>query len=112
MLKRTPLKVKLRNGLKRTPLKAKSNKQMRKDAELERIRPIILKRDNKQCVLCGKPYQELHHITYRSGVGQHEEKNLCCLCWHCHRIVAHGQHSKQIRERLRNILSERYGYEY
>ena len=54
--------------------------------ELEKIRPKVIERDHKKCILCGAPYEEVHHIKYRSAGGKNNIENLCCLCWHCHRM--------------------------
>lgn len=110
MLRRSLLKSK--STLKRTTLKKKSKRQAKKDYELEKIRPSIIQRDEGRCLLCGGPYQEIHHITYRSSCGGHTLKNLCCLCWNCHRNVAHGIYAKDVKKLLQQILQERYGYEY
>ncbi len=113
MLRRTPLKVKTRLTAKK-PMNKRSTKQKKKDYELEKIRPQVIERDHKQCVLCGKPYQEIHHISYRSSssLHQHALNNVCCLCWECHRLRVHGVESKAYRELLKKILNDRYGYEY
>lgn len=118
MLRRTPLKVRSRLKAK-SKLKAKkrlrqrSTRKKKYDAELEKVKPIVKERDGYRCILCGRPYEEIHHISYRSSAGGNEIKNLCCLCWHCHRIKIHqGSCPKEYKKLLQQILSERYGYEY
>lgn len=59
-------------------------------------------RDNGQCVLCGVPASEVHHIVFRSQLGLSNLNNLACLCRDCHN-KAHGVDAKEIRE----ILQER-----
>ena len=59
-------------------------------------------RDNGQCVLCGAPAPEVHHIVFRSQMGLSNLNNLACLCRDCHN-KAHGVDAKEIRE----ILQER-----
>lgn len=112
MLRRTPLKTRARLKAKK-PLSRKSKRKKLYDAELAAIKPLVKKRDGYRCILCGKPYQEVHHINYRSNMGNNNIENLCCLCWHCHNIKIHqGCHPKEYKQLLENILSERYGYEY
>ena len=117
MQRRIPLKAKTqlrgKSQLKRTALRKKSKKQKAYDAELESMRPIIRERDKESCILCGKGYEEIHHIKARSSGGTNDLENLCCLCWHCKRIKIHnGIYPKEYRKMLQQILKERYGYEY
>lgn len=114
MLRRRPLRAKSRLKAK-SPLskRGKSRRKKKDDADMERLRPIVIERDKGKCILCGKPYQEIHHIKYRSACGKSALENLCCLCWHCHRVKIHdGIHPKEYRKALQGILKERYGYEY
>ena len=115
MLKRTPLRAKTTLKAK-SPLNKRSKRNKRKrqdDANMERLRPVAIKRDKGRCILCGSPYQEIHHIKYRSAGGKSTLDNMCCLCWHCHRIKIHdGIYPKEYREALRKILQDKYGYEY
>lgn len=110
--------LKAKTGLKRTSaLKAhkhmnkKSKKKAKQDYQLEKIRQDIINRD-KGCVLCGGKYEQLHHINFRSHGVDHSKENLVCLCHDCHDNKAHGVEAKKIREQLKSILSERYGYNY
>ena len=114
MLRRTPLRAKTRLKAK-IPLskRRKGTSQKKDDADMEKLRPFIVKRDKGHCILCGAPYQEMHHIVYRSAGGKSTKENMCCLCWHCHRVKIHdGIHPKEYRKALQGILKERYGYEY
>ncbi|WP_363297405.1 HNH endonuclease [uncultured Veillonella sp.] len=112
MLKRTPLRAKKRMVSKK-PLSKKSRNKKKNDMELEKIRPKVIERDHRKCILCGAPYEEIHHIKYRSAGGKNNIENLCCLCWHCHRVKIHsGAHPKEYRKALQGILKERHGYEY
>lgn len=108
MLKRTPLKRK--TSLKK---RGKTKRKRTDDAMMEKLRKSIINRDEGRCVLCGRPYQEMHHIVYRGNGGKSTMENMCCLCWHCHRIKIHGGiHPKEYRRLLQQILSDRYGYQY
>lgn len=40
------------------------------------------------CQLCGRTYNlHIHHIVYRSQLGNNDERNLIRLCSDCHRRV-------------------------
>lgn len=60
----------------------------------QRLRPILLERDNYQCARCG--YDEFpvsldeHHIIPRSQGGSNEEKNGITLCRNCHHAITHS----------------------
>lgn len=76
------------------------NKRKKLDNVLyARTRKWAYERDNGQCVLCGAPASEVHHIVFRSQMGLSNLKNLACLCRDCHN-EAHGEHAKEIREVL------------
>lgn len=53
-----------------------------------KTRKAILKRDDELCVRCGKQYNEIHHIIFRSQGGRGTKDNGCCVCTTCH-ILAH-----------------------
>lgn len=79
------------------------NKRKKLDNVLyARTRKWAYERDNGQCVLCGAPASEVHHIVFRSQMGLSNLKNLACLCRDCHN-KAHGVDAKEIQE----ILQER-----
>lgn len=79
------------------------NKRKKMDNVLyARTRKWAYERDNGQCVLCGAPASEVHHIVFRSQMGLSNLNNLACLCRDCHN-KAHGVDAKEIRE----ILQER-----
>ena len=77
----------------------------------------VLERDNRRCQDqdCGRGmYVEIHHVVARSHGGETEEKNLICLCPHCHRgkDKGAGAHTHEARKRHLNYLREKYGYKY
>lgn len=79
------------------------NKRKKLDNVLyARTRKWAYERDNGQCVLCGAPASEVHHIVFRSQMGLSNLNNLACLCRDFHN-KAHGVDAKEIRE----ILQER-----
>ena len=78
------------------------NKRKKLDNVLyARTRKWAYKRDNGQCVLCGAPASEVHHIVFRSQMGLSNLNNLAGLCRDCHN-KAHGVDAKEIREILQD----------
>ena len=48
----------------------------------------ILKRDNWRCQSCGtRKNLQVHHLQYRSRLGDDSEQNLITLCNSCHRNI-------------------------
>jgi 5-methylcytosine-specific restriction endonuclease McrA len=52
-------------------------------------REEALRRANSQCVICGYPAEEVHHIIPLNGVYRHgsclnHQENLIALCHRCH----------------------------
>jgi len=52
------------------------------------LRRIILERDGWRCQRCGS-YRNLdvHHVRWRSALGDDAETNLITLCRECHQIL-------------------------
>ena len=75
---------------------------------------IVKERDQRMCIRCGKPADDIAHIVPRWRIGKrnyeekHALKNLCCLCRDCHKAT----HTFNGRKELLNILRERHGYDY
>ncbi len=58
------------------------------------LRKKIKERDEYTCQLCKESEQyhykgwlQVHHIIYRSELGQHHSSNLVLLCLDCHNLV-------------------------
>lgn len=63
-----------------------------KSNECRRKRYVVLKRDNWQCVYCGAPATEVHHLRYaKRNIGKEPIKWLISICKECHE----RQHKKQ-----------------
>ena len=69
-------------------------------------RRIVLARDGWECMLCGRPAVDTHHILYRSQGGPDEAWNLISLCRTCHDLV-HAQGPRNWRETLYKIVEAR-----
>ncbi len=53
------------------------------------IRLLVLKRDERQCKLCGKKNSaQVHHIVPKSKGGKNEFTNLIMLCGRCHMLLS------------------------
>ena len=56
-----------------------------KSADWQRKRYVVLKRDNWQCVYCGKRATQVHHKRYaRKNIGKEPIKWLVSICKPCH----------------------------
>lgn len=62
----------------------------------------VFERD-KYCVLCGRAATHLHHIVFRSHLGDDSMQNCVMLCTKCHEL-AHGDDSRGIRVALLQYL--------
>jgi 5-methylcytosine-specific restriction endonuclease McrA len=58
----------------------------------------VLERDGWRCQQCGRATElQVHHVKFRSGLGDDKLENLITWCSQCHR-EAHGQ-SGQLGDR-------------
>lgn len=84
ILKKSSLKSN-RIGLERSSLSVKTQLKKQNDKskeKWEKIRSLVLERDNHKCVVCGKPATQVHHIHLRSKRKDliYELNNLVSLC--------------------------------
>jgi predicted restriction endonuclease len=62
---------------------------------LQELREKVLKRDGWRCQTCGRSENlHVHHMVFRSQLGDDVEENLITLCSNCHQKV-HGRASEQ-----------------
>jgi len=60
------------------------------------------------CQLCGRSYNlHIHHIIYRSQLGNNDERNLIRLCSDCHRRV--HSNKKVWQKKLLEYQFKKYG---
>lgn len=60
------------------------------------------------CQLCGRTYDlHIHHIIYRSQLGNNDERNLIRLCADCHRRV--HSNKKVWQKKLLEHQFKKYG---
>ena len=96
--KKTPLKASIKSLkgnflLKKTKTLENKCSSLNKDTKLkkqndkaktkwEKIRDLVLKRDEYKCIVCGKPATQVHHIHLRSKRKDlmYEINNLVSLC--------------------------------
>jgi hypothetical protein len=55
----------------------------------ERVKCLVMQRDNYKCVVCGSYCVQCHHKKFRSHGRLDTTENLVCLCPACHG-VSHG----------------------
>lgn len=64
--------------------------------------------EQKWCQLCGRSYNlHIHHIIYRSQMGNNDERNLIRLCSDCHRRV--HSNKKIWQKKLLEYQFKKYG---
>lgn len=64
--------------------------------------------EQKWCRLCGRTNDlHIHHIIYRSQLGNNDERNLIRLCSDCHRRV--HSNKKVWQKKLLELQFEKYG---
>ena len=64
--------------------------------------------EQKWCQLYGRTYDlHIHHIIYRSQLGNNDERNLIRLCGDCHRRV--HSNKKMWQKKLIQHQFEKYG---
>ena len=61
-----------------------------------KLKEEVFERD-QQCVLCDKQPTDLHHVIFRSQMGDDSKENCVALCHDCHKNKAHGDDSRGIR---------------
>lgn len=74
----------------------------------------IIERDGGLCQDCGKPFDDVHHITGRWHKLAWDIRNLICLCRDCHELrdKQAGAHTTEGRRRHIALLADKYGYDY
>ena len=77
----------------------------------QKVREIVYERDSMDgvpcCILCGRPFTQVHHIVERSRGGQAIPENLVCLCYRCHRIL-HDTEDRSMKDVIRNYMKTHY----
>ena len=75
------------------------------------VRVKVYKRDSWDecpcCIVCGKPYPQVHHYIERSRGGLGIEENLVCLCADCHKKL-HNEQYASMTEFVANYLRNQY----
>lgn len=77
----------------------------------ERVRARVYARDSWEecpcCIVCGRPYPQVHHYIERSRGGLGIEENLVCLCAGCHAKL-HQEAYKDMTAFVREYLKNHY----
>ena len=88
-------------------------KHQRKDyypPEFYALRPVVIKRYEDRCFMCGVLANEIHHVDYNRM--NNNINNLCLLCKSCHQKTNFGRAywqeflTKKIREFFKNFRKE------
>lgn len=99
---------------KQQQLKKHSKKKTRKQEGKipPEIYQLVLARDGGRCGVCGRPYQECHHIKNRGTGGRGDDPaNLIMLCKDCHYNKIHGRGDYEtIRKMYLYMISLDYSY--
>jgi len=67
----------------------------------EELRQQVLRRDGWRCQACGTMSNlEVHHMKFRSQVGDDVDSNLITLCSACHASVHSGRETQQAAAEL------------
>jgi 5-methylcytosine-specific restriction endonuclease McrA len=65
----------------------------------EKTKAIVRRKSALKCVLCRKPFVEIHHIIPQSDGGPDDEDNAAALCAECHDLFGDNPRKrKQLRE--------------
>ena len=76
-----------------------------------KVREKVYERDSFEgapcCILCGRPYPEVHHVISRGAGGKGIEQNLVCLCYRCHKRY-HATGDKGMKKAMIDYLKKYY----
>ena len=51
-----------------------------------KLRIMALRRGGRRCYICKKKYDlTVHHLQYGERLGEETLRDLCVLCWPCHK---------------------------
>lgn len=69
-----------------------------------KLRKEILVRDGWRCQKCGRSTNlDVHHIRWRSDLGDDTEANLITLCRECHRVLHGAPRPSGLSDRVRKV---------
>ena len=72
-------------------------------------RAACLRRDGWRCLICQRPAATAHHLVSVGAGGKNDLNNLFSVCQLCHARIHDGHVARQ---RLYDLLTERYAYDY
>lgn len=75
----------------------------------KKVKDRVWDLDGGRCILCGSSYAmpNAHYIARAQG-GLGIEENIVTLCLDCHNLYDNSTYRKQLREEIRDYLTERY----
>lgn len=68
----------------------------------------VWERDNRCCIICGKPGQPNAHYISRAHGGLGIEENIVTLCQECHNAYDNGDKRVEYGEAIRDYLKSLY----
>ncbi|MCI8466686.1 MAG: HNH endonuclease [Bacilli bacterium] len=71
----------------------------------ESLKEIVRKKSDGRCVICCKPFVEIHHIIPQSENGPDTIDNAVALCAYCHELL---RDSPSKRKKLKEMRDSRY----
>ena len=74
-----------------------------------KVRNEVMKRDKKQCIICGSNYglQIAHFVSRaRGGLGKPQNLGVMCVC--CHHEMDNGKYHKLLQNQFREHLMAHY----
>lgn len=78
----------------------------------ERVKIEVRKKASCRCIICHRPFVEIHHIVPLTEGGSDDIENAAPLCAYCHDVFGNNSDKrKQIREMRNNwyeIIERRY----
>lgn len=75
----------------------------------QKVKNIVWKRDNKQCIICGNPnaMPNAHYISRAKG-GLGIEQNIVTLCMGCHHDYDNGLKREENKKLIKEHLQSKY----
>lgn len=87
----------------------KSPKRANKTAFSKRTRLSIIERDEGLCRQCGRRGSDIHHVKFRSQMGEGIYTNGMVVCHQCHMKI---HQNKGLQEYWQGKFKELYGEDY
>lgn len=74
-----------------------------------KVKALVYERDNKCCVICGRPGSPNMHYISRNNRGLGIEQNVVTGCIECHTAYDNGSKKEEIGNKIKKYLQSIYG---